>query len=84
MKHQFDAELLSEVTHAARIVWGEIAADVYAIDETENYDAVTEVECSLDADRLLTFGYRDEYAAFKLLLEQGDFQSLCKAIATNW
>jgi hypothetical protein len=84
MKTQFDPELLEMVTRGARWVWNDIAPDVLSVDEFDESDTEAVVEICLDADHLYTLGYADEYAAQKLLLETGDFQTLCKAIAKNW
>lgn len=79
---KFDIELLEICERGCRAVWEDIAPDLGRCDI--DMDAETEVEACLDADRLHTFGYHDAYAAMKLLLEQGSFSDLAKAIAKTW
>ena len=88
MNTPFDNELLAEVTNGCRKVWNDIAPDIGENTFDDCKDADEEcyliVECCLDADRLQYLGYPNEYAAMKLLLEQGTFNALCNAIANEW
>lgn len=73
-----DNELLMMVVEGCNCVWPQIGHEVCVDDPFEM------VETCLDADRLLTFGYEDEYAAFKLLLETHSFHAICEAVVQEW
>lgn len=85
-----DHDKITLICEAALEIWEAIAADMYAATDPgngeapEDFDSITEIEVSLDADRLTTFGHHKAAIAMKELREDHSFAYICNSILVHW